>query len=410
MKRVVVTGIGTINAIAKNKEELKQSLKEMKIGVDKITQFDTSEHKVSIAAEVKEFDPKKYMDKKKARRYDRVLQFAMVSAEEALNDSGLDENGEWKENAAVLVASGIGGFKTLNNEFEKLHNRGPKSVSPFLIPMMIADMASGVVSIENGIKGPNYSTMSACASSVHAIINATMMIKHGYIDVALAGGTEACIDPMPIAAFANMTALSQRNDDPKTASRPFDKNRDGFVMGEGSSTLILESEEHALARGAKIYGYIEGFGMSGDAYHISKSDPEGKGAAKAMKQAMKMADINPDQIDLINAHATSTPVGDQSEIKALRDIMGDSINESIIQSNKTLFGHSLGAAGANELVSSIIQAENGFVHGMPNLFERDEAFEGLNIPSETKEANIKYVIKNSFGFGGHNACLIYKKK
>src|SRR6056297_110518 len=220
MKRVVVTGIGTINAIAKNKEELKQSLKEMKIGVDKITQFDTSEHKVSIAAEVKEFDPKKYMDKKKARRYDRVLQFAMVSAEEALNDSGLDENGEWKENAAVLVASGIGGFKTLNNEFEKLHNRGPKSVSPFLIPMMIADMASGVVSIENGIKGPNYSTMSACASSVHAIINATMMIKHIYIDVALAGGIEACIDQMPIAAFANMTALSQRNDDPKTASRP----------------------------------------------------------------------------------------------------------------------------------------------------------------------------------------------
>lgn len=410
MKRVVVTGIGTINAIAKNKDELVNSLKEMKIGVDQITQFDTSEHKVSIAAEVKDFDPKQYMDKKKARRYDRVLQFAMVSAQQALEDSKLPEEGEWKENAAVLIASGIGGFKTLNNEFEKLHNRGPKSVSPFLIPMMIADMASGVVSIENGIKGPNYSTMSACASSVHAIINATMMIKHGYIDVALAGGSEACIDPMPIAAFANMTALSQRNDDPKTASRPFDKNRDGFVMGEGSSTLILESEEHALARGAKIYGYIEGFGMSGDAYHISKSDPEGKGAAKAMKQAIEMAEITPEQIDLINAHATSTPVGDQSEIKALRDVMGNSINNAIIQSNKTLFGHSLGAAGANELVASIVESENNFVHGMPNLFERDDEFIGLNIPDKTTDANIKYIIKNSFGFGGHNACLIYKKK
>ncbi|MGM0641738.1 MAG: beta-ketoacyl-ACP synthase II [Thermotogota bacterium] len=410
MKRVVVTGIGTINAIAKNKEELEKSLKEMKIGVDNITQFDTSNHKVSIAAEVKGFNPKDHMDRRKAKRYDRVLQFAMVSAKEALEDSKLDENGDWKENAAVLVASGIGGFKSLNNEFETLHTKGPKYVSPFLIPMMIADMASGVVSIEHGIKGPNYSTMSACASSVHSIINATMMIKHGYIDVAVAGGTEACIDPMPIAAFANMTALSQRNDDPKTASRPFDKNRDGFVMGEGSSTLILESEEHALARGAKIYGYIEGFGMSGDAYHISKSDPEGKGAAKAMKQAIEMAGITPDKIDLINAHATSTPVGDQSEIKALREVMGEDINNSIIQSNKTLFGHSLGAAGANELVSSIIQAENGFVHGMPNLFERDDDFEGLNIPNKTTDANIKYVIKNSFGFGGHNACLVYKKK
>ncbi|SDC36637.1 beta-ketoacyl-ACP synthase II [Geotoga petraea] len=410
MKKVVVTGIGTINAIAKNKDEMVNSLKEMKIGIDKITQFDTSEHKVSIAAEVKDFDPKQYMDKKKARRYDRVLQFAMVSSQQALEDSKLPEEGDWKENAAVLIASGIGGFKTLNVEFEKLHSRGPKSVSPFLIPMMIADMASGVVSIENGIKGPNYSTMSACASAVHAIINATMMIKHGYIDVALAGGTEACIDPMPIAAFANMTALSQRNDDPKTASRPFDKNRDGFVMGEGSSTLILESEEHALARGAKIYGYIEGFGMSGDAYHISKSDPEGKGAAKAMKQAIEMAGITPEQIDLINAHATSTPVGDQSEIKALRDVMGDSINNSIIQSNKTLFGHSLGAAGANELVASIIESENGFAHGMPNLFERDDEFIGLNIPNKTINADIKYILKNSFGFGGHNACLVYRKK
>ncbi|MDN5341297.1 MAG: 3-oxoacyl-[acyl-carrier-protein] synthase [Oceanotoga sp.] len=411
MRRVAITGLGTINSIAKNINEFETSLREMKIGIDNITQFDTEDHKVTIAAEIKNFDPKDYMDRKKARRYDRVLQLAMIAAEEAIKNSGLnDENDEWRENAAVIIASGIGGFKTLYNEFNNMNKKGPKFVSPFLIPMMIADMPSGVVSIENNLKGPNFSTMSACASSVHALITSAMLIKHGYVDIAVAGGTEACIDPIPIAAFANMTALSQRNEDPKTASRPFDLNRDGFVMGEGSGVLILEEEEHALKRGAKIYGYLEGFGMTGDAYHISKSDPEGKGAAKAVQLALNMANIKSEDIDLINCHATSTPVGDKSEKIALESVFKENISKPYIQSTKTLIGHSLGAAGAIELIASIIQMEKGFIHGMPNLFEIDDDFKDLNIVKKTVEKETKIMLKNSFGFGGHNASIVYTKR
>ncbi|RAO99707.1 3-oxoacyl-ACP synthase [Petrotoga sp. 9PW.55.5.1] len=407
MKKVVITGIGTVNSIAKNCEEFVKGLKDMKIGIDKITQFDTTDHKVKIAAEIKDFDPQKYLDKKTAKRYDRFLQLAIAASDEAIKDSGLENDGEWKENAAVIIGSGIGGFKTLYHEFHVMEKKGPKFVSPFLIPMMIADMASGVVSIKHQLKGPNFTTVSACASAVHSIISSVMLIKSGEVDVAITGGSEAVIDPMPIAAFANMTALSQRNDEPQKASRPFDKERDGFVMGEGAGVLVLESEEHAKARGAKIYGYIAGYGMTGDAYHISQTDPEGTGAARAIKNALDMAKIDPSEVDLINCHATSTPVGDKSEVRAIRNVFGKNATNPIMQSTKTLIGHSLGAAGAVELIASILESQNEFAHGMPNLDNPDEEMKDLNIPKETKNQRIDVVLKNSFGFGGHNASLIF---
>lgn len=409
MKRVAVTGLGTINSIANNVEEFKQALREMKIGIDFITQFDTTDHITKIAAEVKDFHPENFMEQKLARRYDRFLQFAMVAAREAVEDAGLDFEGDWREEAAVTVSSGIGGFKTLHQQYKQYFKRGPKAVRPFLIPMMIADMAAGVVALDIGCKGPNFSTMSACASSLHSICLSAMMIKHGYINVALAGGTEAVIDPMPIAAFANMTALSPNAENPEKACRPFDKMRNGFIMGEGSGVLILESEEHALSRGARIYGFIDGFGMTEDAYHISQTDPNGKGAVRSITKALEMAEMKPEEVDLINCHATSTPVGDASEVKALRQVFGDSLNDIYMQSSKTLMGHTLGAAGANELIASILESEGNFVHGMPNLEDPDDDFMGLKIPLKTEETSISKIIKNAFGFGGHNASVLYSK-
>ncbi|CEP77844.1 MAG: beta-ketoacyl-ACP synthase II [Defluviitoga tunisiensis] len=409
MTKVVVTGIGTVNPIAMNTNEFVESLKEMAIGIDYITQFDTSDQKVKIGAEINNFDPEQYLDKRTAKRYDRFLQLAIAAADEAIKDAGLFEEQKWRENAGVVIGSGIGGFKTLYREFLVMNEKGPKFVSPFLIPMMIADMASGVVAIHYGLKGPNFSTVSACASSIHSLITSVILIQSGEIDICVTGGSEAVIDPMPIAAFANMMALSQRNDEPKKASRPFDKDRDGFVMGEGAGILILESEEHAKARGAKIYGYIEGFGMTGDAYHISQSEPNGEGAARAIKRALEMANLNPSDIDLVNCHATSTPVGDTSEIRALKSIFGQQISRPFIQSTKTLLGHTLGAAGAIELIAAILETQHNFIHGMPNLDNPDEEMINLNIPKETKSVKINRVLKNSFGFGGHNASIIFVK-
>ncbi len=408
MKRVAITGIGSINPIGKNIEEITQSLKDQKIGIDFISQFDTTEHTTKIAAEIKDFDPKDHFEKKIAKRYDRFLQLGIVAARQAVADAGFT-NDDWKENAAVTVSSGIGGFKTLHKEYANLNKKGPSSVRPYLIPMMIADMASGAVALDLGAKGPNFSTMSACASSLHAIILTSMMIKHGYIEVGITGGTEAVIDPMPIAAFANMTALSPNADNPEKACRPFDKARNGFIMGEGAGVLVLESEEHAKDRGAKIYGYIDGFGMTEDAFHISQTDPEGKGAARAMKQALEMADCGLGDVDLISCHATSTPVGDASEIKALKSVFGEQLNDIAIQSTKSLMGHTLGAAGSNELIASIIQSEENFVHGMPNLDDPDEFCEGLTMYKDNHPKKISTIIKNAFGFGGHNASILYRK-
>lgn len=408
MEKVAVTGMGTLNAIASSLEQYLENLKNMRVGIDWIEQFDAAEYPAAIAAEIKDFDPSAHLDPKMARRYDRFLQLAVVAARQAVADAGLSESQQWREDAAVTVSSGIGGFKTLHREYQNLFSRGPKAVRPFLIPMMIADMASGAVALDLQLKGPNFSVISACASSLHSLIVSAMMVQAGTVDFALAGGSEAVIDPMPVAAFGNMTALSPRRDAPKEACRPFDTHRDGFVMGEGAGVLVLESERSALARGARIYGWIEGWGMSEDAFHISQTDPEGRGAAKAMLQALGSANCAPSDIDLVNCHATSTPVGDVSEIRALRKVFGDALPQIPLQSTKALLGHTLGAAGAVELIAGILQLRNGFVHGMPNLDTPDPECEGLYLPRTTEKLQGTRLLKNAFGFGGHNACVLFR--
>jgi len=410
MNEVVVTGIGTINPIANNTDEFMESLRENRIGIGRINEFDAENHKVKIAGEIKE-ELSKMIDLGRAsRRYDRVLKLALIAAKEAIEDSGLDEKGKWKESAAVTVSSGVGGFKTLFAESKKYFDDGPKMVSPFLIPMMIPDMVSGIVAIHYGLKGPNFSVISACASSLHAIALSSMLIRHGYVDVVVTGGAEASINELAVAAFSNMRALSSNNENPEIASRPFDKERDGFVMSEGSGVLVLESEDHARKREADIYGYIKGFGMSGDAYHISATEPTGEGAARCMNKCMEDAKIKPEEIDLINCHATGTPTGDRSELLAIKKTFGEHSGKPFIQSTKALIGHSLGAAGAVELIACILQSRFSFIHGVKSLINKDENLEGINISTETVNKETKNILKNSFGFGGHNVSVLYSSE
>lgn len=404
MRRVVITGMGTINPIAKNLEEFETNLKEMKIGIDAITSFDASNLPVRIAAEVKDFKPEDYMDRKLVKRLDRYSQFALAAAKQAVEMSGINLE-KYSERTGVLMSSGMGGFITLAEQNEVLRERGPERVSPFLIPMILINMASGVIAIEMGLKGPNFAPVSACATSVHSIALGAMLIRHGYADVVIAGGSEATIAPLPIAGFASMRALSTRNEDPSRASRPFDKSRDGFVMGEGAGALILEAEEVAKARGARIIAEIKGFAMNDDAYHFSAPNPEAKGSTAAMKMALEDAKISADQIDFVSCHATSTPAGDEVELKAIENVFGDRVRDIYVNSTKALTGHLLGAAGVMETIGAIIQMNSGFVHGMPNLEELDGP-EYFNIPRETVSANIRNFIKNSFGFGGHNASIV----
>jgi len=396
--------MGTINSIAKNLGEFETNLKEMKIGIDVITSFDASNLPVRIAAEVKDFKPEDYMDRKLVKRLDRYSQFALAAAKQAVEMSGIDLE-KYSERTGVLMSSGMGGFITLAEQNEVLRERGPERVSPFLIPMILINMASGVIAIEMGLKGPNFAPVSACATSVHSIALGAMLIRHGYADVVIAGGSEATIAPLPIAGFASMRALSTRNEDPSRASRPFDKSRDGFVMGEGAGALILEAEEVAKARGARIIAEIKGFAMNDDAYHFSAPNPEAKGSTAAMKMALEDAKISPDQIDFVSCHATSTPAGDEVELKAIENVFGDRVRDIYVNSTKALTGHLLGAAGVMETIGAIIQMNSGFVHGMPNLEELDGP-EYFNIPRETVSANIRNFIKNSFGFGGHNASIV----
>jgi len=396
--------MGTINPIAKNLDEFETNLKEMKIGIDVITSFDASNLPVRIAAEVKDFKPDDYMDRKLVKRLDRYSQFALAAAKQAVEMSGIDLE-KYSERTGVLMSSGMGGFITLAEQNEVLRERGPERVSPFLIPMILINMASGVIAIEMGLKGPNFAPVSACATSVHSIALGAMLIRHGYADVVIAGGSEATIAPLPIAGFASMRALSTRNEDPIHASRPFDKARDGFVMGEGAGALILEAEEVAKARGARIIAEIKGFAMNDDAYHFSAPNPEAKGSTAAMKMALEDAKISPDQIDFVSCHATSTPAGDEVELKAIENVFGDRVRDIYVNSTKALTGHLLGAAGVMETIGAIIQMNSGFVHGMPNLEELDGP-EYFNIPRETVSANIRNFIKNSFGFGGHNASIV----
>lgn len=404
-RRVVVTGVGVISPIGCSLEAFAQNLRKMHIGIDKITSFDASNLPVKIAAEVRDFKPEDYMDRKLVKRLDRFNQFAVAAARQAVIMSELDFNGI-EERVAVLVSSGMGGFLTLAEQNEVMKEKGPDRVSPFLIPMILINMASGVIAMEFGLKGPNFAPVSACATSVHSIALGAMLIRHGYADVAIVGGSEATIAPLPIAGFASMRALSTRNDEPKKASRPFDKARDGFVMGEGAGILVLESEEFARARGAKIIAEIKGYAMNDDAYHFSAPDPEARGSTRVMKMAIDDAGLSINEIDFVSCHATSTPAGDEVELKAIENVFGERVKDIYVNSTKTLTGHLLGAAGVVETIASIVQMNEGFVHGMPNLEELDGP-DYFNIPRTTVEGvEIRNFIKNSFGFGGHNASLV----
>jgi len=403
MRRVVITGMGTINPIAKNIIEFEESLKNMKIGIDRISNFNPEKLPVQIAGEVRDFKPEEYIDRKLSKRIDRYTQFALVAAKEAIENSGINFEGLEKR-VAVIFASGMGGYLTIKEQDEVLREKGPSRVSPFMIPMLLANMASGVISIIYGLKGPNFTPVSACASSVHAIAIGTMLIRHGYADVAIVGGSEATIAPLPIAGFASMRALSTRNDTPKEASRPFDVDRDGFVMAEGAGALVLELDEIAKNRNANIYAEVKGFGMNDDAYHFSAPDPEAKGSIDVMKMALDDSKLTPDDIDLISCHATSTPVGDELEAKAILNVFrGKNV---LVNSTKSLTGHLLGAAGAVETIAAIIEMNKNFVHGMPNLNKPDQFASKLNLVKETREVKIDNFVKNSFGFGGHNASLV----
>ncbi|MGJ8455231.1 beta-ketoacyl-ACP synthase II [Pseudothermotoga sp. U03pept] len=402
MRRVVVTGMGIVSPIGVGKSEVLQSLKDSKIAVDQIKSFDASNLPVRIAAEVADFDPEAFIDKKLVRRTDRFVHLALAAAKEAIEESQIDLK-RYADRAAVLIGSGMGGFITLDTENNKFLSQGASKVSPFLIPMLLINMASGIVAIEHGLKGVNFAPVSACAASGHAIALGTLLIRHGYADLAIVGGAEATIAPLPIAGFANMKALSTRNDDPKRASRPFDIARDGFVMGEGAAILILESEEVAKKREAQIIAQIKGFGMNDDAYHMSAPDPNGAGAEAAMRMALKDAQIEANEIDYVSCHATSTPAGDIAEAKAIERIFQDRV---LVNSTKGLMGHLLGAAAAAEVVVGILQMQNGFLHAMPNLDEKDPEVKVNVVGKRIVPLQIRNFIKNSFGFGGHNVSLV----
>ncbi len=406
MRRVVITGMGIVSPFGIGKEKNLEGLREGKVMIDRITSFDASNLPVQIAAEVRDFKPEDFIDAKLAKRTDRFVHFALVSMKEAVEQAKIDFS-PFAERTAVVLSSGMGGFLTLDAENNKFLSQGPGRVSPFLIPMLLIDMVAGVVAMEYGLKGPNFSTVSACASSLHAVAIGTLLIRHGYADIAVVGGSEATIAPLPIVGFANMRALSRRNDDPKRASRPFDKNRDGFVMGEGGAVLILEAEEIAKERGARILAEVKGIGMTDDAYHFSAPDPEGKGAEKAMRLALEEARLSPDDVDYVSCHATSTPAGDETELKAIKRLFGERAKRIAINSSKALIGHLLGAAGAVELVLAILQMQNSFVHAMPNLDEPDEEVEGTGVVGkEPVNREIRNFVKNSFGFGGHNVSVV----
>ena len=412
MKRVVVTGIGALTPIGNTFSDYKAGLLEGKSGANTITRFDASEFKTQFAAEIKNYNGEDYFHRRDIRRLDRFSQYALIVAEEAMNDSGLDVEKINLQRAGVIWGSGIGGFETIENDIEEatLHDGAPR-YSPFLIPKLIADIAPGHISMKYGFRGVNYATVSACASSSHAISNAFDYIRLGRGDIIITGGSEAAITKAGIGGFSSMKALSERNDDPVTASRPFDKDRDGFLLGEGAGCLILEEYEHALSRGAKIYAEVIGCGATADAHHMTAPHPEGLGATEVMKMALTDAGINPTDVDYINVHGTSTPLGDIAETKAIMNVFGDHAFNLNISSTKSMTGHLLGAAGAVEAIACIVAINESSVPPTINHFTDDpELDERINFTFNTaqnKEVNV--ALSNTFGFGGHNSTVIFKK-
>jgi len=410
MRRVVVTGLGAVTPLGLDAKTTWEQLLKGVSGIDKISRFDTSQHTVKIAGEVKDFCPDDRIPPKSARRLDRCVQLSLWSAIEAVEDAKIDFKEYDPDRIGVIIGSGIGGLSTWEVEHTKFVSQGPSRVSPFLIPMMISDMTSGYVSIHWGLKGPNYTTVSACASGAHAIGNAFRAIKYGDADIVVTGGAEAPITPFALAGFSNMRALSRRNDEPQKASRPFDKMRDGFVMAEGAATLVLEELEIARKRGASIYCEILGFGATGDGYHITAPAPEGEGARRSMAHAIGEAACNAQDIDHINTHGTSTELNDKFEARAIKDLFGEHAGRIALNATKSMVGHSLGAAGAVEAVATILSIRDGKLHPTLNLDDPDPECEGLDIVTgQWRKLEIEYALSNSLGFGGHNATLCMKR-
>ncbi|RUS46432.1 beta-ketoacyl-ACP synthase II [Cohnella sp. AR92] len=408
-QRVVVTGMGVVSAIGSDLNTFWNNLLEGKSGVSLVEAFDMSEYPTKIAAEIKDFNPESFgIDKKDSRKMDRFVQFGLAASLLAIKDADLKigENAE-ADRVGVSVGSGIGGLGTWEDQHTILMEKGPRRVSPFFIPMMIANMASGQVSIVTGAKGPNTTVVTACATGTHSIGDSYKLIQRGDADVMICGGAEATIRPIAMAGFSNMRAMSTRNDEPEKASRPFDIGRDGFVMGEGAGVLILESLEHAKARGAKIYAEVIGYGMSGDAHHMTEPDPEG--AARCMTRALKDAGIDPSEVGYINAHGTSTPVGDKSETAAIKNAFGDHAYKLAVSSTKSMTGHMLGAAGGVEAVILGLTLQNGIIPPTINLDEQDPECDLDYVPNKPRPTDTKVALSNSFGFGGHNATVIMRK-
>ena len=411
-KRVVITGLGAITPIGNTVKDFWKGLVNGKNGAGEITRFDSSLFKTRFACEVKDYDPEVYFEKKDVRKYDHFAQFALIAADEAIADSGISAENCDLDEVGVMMTSGIGGVNHLFNEvMEYSQTDLTPRFSPFLITKMIINIPGGVISIKYGFRGPNFATVSACASSTHAVIEAFNYIRLGKCQAVVAGGAGAAIGTLGIGGFNSMKALSTRNDDPMTASRPFDLNRDGFVMGEGAGCLILEEYEHAIARGAKIYAEVMGGGESADAYHITAPHPEGEGGILSMQRALKDAELKPEAIDHINAHGTSTPMGDMAECLAIQKVFGDHAYNISINSTKSMTGHLLGGAGAVEAIASVLALKNGIIPPTINHFDDDPNIDSrLDFTfNKARKRDIHYALSNSFGFGGQNATLIFKK-
>lgn len=408
-RRVVVTGLGMLSPLGLTAEESWKNAVGGVSGIDMITAFDASGYDVKFAGEVKGFDPNLYIEKKEQKKMDRFIQLSVASAEMAIKDSGLEFTEELGLRTGAIMGVGIGGLPAIEVQHKTLLERGPFRLTPFFIPMVISNMAAGHITIKYGLKGPNYSVTSACASGLHSIGEAAHYIRRGDCDVMLAGGAESAVCPLAVGGFSAMKALSTRNEQPKMASRPFDKDRDGFVLSEAAAVLVLEDYESAARRGAKIYGEITGYGVSSDAYHMTNPAPNGSGATQAMKMALRDARLNPEQLQYINAHGTSTPVGDGLETQGIKNVFGDHAKKLWVSSTKSMTGHSLGAAGAIESVFSLMALKENIAPPTINLENPSEDCDLDYVPHTSRDGKLEHVLNNSFGFGGTNGCLVFSK-
>ncbi len=408
-KRVVVTGLGVVSPVGTGLAQFWSSLVGGLSGIRRITRFDPAAFSTQIAGEVLDFNPGDFMDKKEAKRMDRFAQFAVAAAGMALRDAGLDLDSEDKDRIGVIFGSGVGGIETLEEQARVLFTKGPGRISPFFVPMMIANMGAGQIAITYGLKGPNVTSVTACASSTNAVGDAFKLLQRGGAEIVITGGSEAPITPLAMAGFCSMKAMSTRNQEPSKACRPFDAGRDGFVVAEGAAVLVLETLEHAQARGARIYAEVAGYGCTCDAYHITAPDPRGYGAANSMREALADAGVRPEEVDYINAHATSTPLGDRAEVLAIKEVFGEHAYRLAVSSTKSMTGHLLGAAGGLEALATVLTVYHGVIPPTINYEEPDPECDLDFVPNAARKAPVNVALSNSFGFGGHNATIVFKK-